>query len=84
MATETAVAVEAAEYIVKGCTVHIMPDMKATDAAMEAALHEAVEKAAARLEMTATLAETAAVAMGTSANANVAPLRILHQPTAER
>ena len=76
MATETAMAVEAAEYIVKGCTVHATLDMKATDAAMEAALHEAMETAAADLEIIATITETVAVAMGVSANARVAPLRI--------
>ena len=73
MATETAMAVEAAEYIVTGCTVHVMLDMTAADAAMEVALHEAMEKAAAGLEKTVSITETMAIAVVTSANANVAP-----------
>ena len=84
MATETAASVEAAEYIVKECPYLTMLDMQAADAAMEAALHEAMSKAAAGVETAVTITENIAVATGTTANASVAPPRMGHQPAAKK
>ena len=84
MATETAASVEAAKYIVTGCPFLTMLDMQAADAAMEAALHAAMNKAAAGVEAAVTITENIAVATGRTANASVAPLRLWQRPAAKR